>query len=177
MYHAKPEIEVKLLLNLFLVTTFCQRRWGEDKLHGEQLERKTREKFIICANQSSYAYYSANHIIPFFSTCSVFQRSALPKPFPQLSLPWCSFLLLLCWLLWVLHGDMCEPNSWEHFQCQQTMKNKISAMGMAVALWIRRWTPEREREFWVQDPVETLFIQACLKSRVCFLHQPGHICC
>ena len=50
-------------------------------------------------------------------------------------------------------------------------------MGMAVALWIRRWTPEREREFWVQDPVETLFIQACLKSRVCFLHQPGHICC
>lgn len=92
MYHAKPEIEVKLLLNLFLVTTFCQRRWGEDKLHGEELERKTREKFIICANQSSCAYYSANHIIPFFSTCSVFQRSALPKPFPQLSLPWCSFL-------------------------------------------------------------------------------------
>ena len=26
----------------------------------------------------------------------------------------------------------------------KTMKNKVSCMGMAVALWTRHWTPERE---------------------------------
>ena len=65
------------------------------------------------------------------------------------------------------------------------MKNKVSGMGMAVALWIRRWTPERERESsGFKTPLShcvvlfhDFFIQACLKSRVCFLHQPGHICC
>ena len=66
----------------------------------------------------------------------------------------------------------------------KTMKNKISAMGMAVALWTRHWTPERESSGF-KTPLShcvvlfhDFFKQACLKSRVFFfLHQPGHICC
>ena len=56
----------------------------------------------------------------------------------------------------------------------KTMKNKISAMGMAVALWTRHWTPERESSGF-KTPLShcvvlfhDFFIQACLKSRVCF---------
>ena len=68
-------------------------------------------------------------------------------------------------------------------QIREIISNVNKQLKIRSAVWVWQWPcglgagPPREREFWVQDPVETLFIQACLKSRVCFLHQPGHICC
>ena len=184
MYHAKPEIEVKLVLHLFLVTTFCQRQWGEDKLHGEQLERKTWEKFIIGANQSSCAYYSAK------SYNSLFQHMfRIPEKRPPKAVSTAfTALVFLPLAIMLIVVSIAWRYVWAKFVRAFPMSTKL--WKIRSALWVWQWPcglgtgPPRERVLGLRPRWVTVL--SCFtifsykhvwKAVFVFLHQPGHICC